>query len=121
MREEFRSDLAQVSRTLVMMAETVRAAMRRATFALLKADQAEAEQVIDRDPEINALYRIVEDKVYVVGEVRAPGAPTSSPACGGGGPRGGGGGAVQARRTAPRPLRPFGPPPPHAVEDEAGC
>jgi phosphate transport system protein len=72
MREEFRSDLARVSHTLVIMAETVRAAMRRATFALLKADQAEAEQVVDRDPEINALYRIVEDKVYDVVARQAP-------------------------------------------------
>jgi phosphate transport system protein len=72
MREEFRSDLNQVSRTLVTMAETVRTAMRRATVALLKADQTEAEQVIDRDPEINALYRIVEDKVYDVVARQAP-------------------------------------------------
>jgi phosphate transport system protein len=72
MREEFRSDLSHVSRTLVTMAETVRAAMRRATVALLKADQTEAEQVIDRDPEINALYRIVEDKVYDVVARQAP-------------------------------------------------
>jgi phosphate transport system protein len=72
MREEFRSDLSQVSRTLVTMADTVRAAMRRATVALLKADQTDAEQVIDRDPEIDALYRIVEDKVYDVVARQAP-------------------------------------------------
>jgi phosphate transport system protein len=72
MREEFRSDLNQVSRTLVTMAETVRVAMRRATFALLKVDQTDAEQVIDRDAEIDALYRIVEDKVYDVIARQAP-------------------------------------------------
>jgi phosphate transport system protein len=72
MRDEFRSDLSQVSRTLVTMAEAVQAAMRRATRALLKADQTEAEQVIDRDPEINALSRIVEDKVYDVVARQAP-------------------------------------------------
>ncbi len=72
MREEFRSDLAYVSRTLVTMAEAVRRAMQRATDALLKADQTEAEQVIDRDAEINALFRIVEDKVYDVVARQAP-------------------------------------------------
>jgi phosphate transport system protein len=72
MREEFRADLAQVSRTLVLMAETVRTAMRSATNALLKADQAEAEQVLDHNPEINALSRIVEDKVYDVVARQAP-------------------------------------------------
>src|SRR3954468_8232561 len=72
MRDEFRSDLSQVSRTLVTMAEAVQAAMRRATQALLKADQTEAEQVVDRDPEIDALYRIVEDKVYDVVARQAP-------------------------------------------------
>jgi phosphate transport system protein len=72
MREEFRADLAQVSRTLVAMAEAVRVAMRRSTDALLQADQTEAEQVIDRDAEIDALYRIVEDKVYDVVARQAP-------------------------------------------------
>src|SRR3954470_14090310 len=72
MRDEFRSDLSQVSRTLVTMAEAVQAAMRRATQALLKADQTEAEQVVDRDPEIDALNRIVEDKVYDVIARQAP-------------------------------------------------
>src|SRR4051794_4730578 len=72
MREEFRSDLNQVSRTLVIMAEAVQAAMNRATRALLKADRTEAEQVVDRDPEINALNRIVEDKVYDIVARQAP-------------------------------------------------
>jgi phosphate transport system protein len=72
MRDEFRADLAEVSRTLVTMAEGVRVAMRRATSALLTADRDEAEQVVDRDPEIDALYRIVEDKVYDVVARQAP-------------------------------------------------
>ncbi|MGC9670148.1 phosphate signaling complex protein PhoU [Planosporangium sp. 12N6] len=72
MREEFRADLAQIGRTLVAMAESVQAAMRRATDALLKADQTDAEQVCDRDAEIDALYRIVEDKVYDVVARQAP-------------------------------------------------
>ena len=72
MRDEFRAELAEIGHTLVTMAEAVRVAMRRATTALLTADRAEAEQVIDRDPEIDALYRIVEDKVYDVVARQAP-------------------------------------------------
>jgi phosphate transport system protein len=72
MREEFRADLAQIGRTLVGMAEAVQMAMRRATEALLKADQTDAEQVCDRDAEVDALYRIVEDKVYDVIARQAP-------------------------------------------------
>ncbi len=72
MREEFRADLAEVSRTLVAMADGVRVAMRLATEALLSADRSTAEQVIDGDPEIDALYRIVEDKVYDVVARQAP-------------------------------------------------
>jgi phosphate transport system protein len=72
MRDEFRADLNEVSRTLVIMAEAVRAAMRRATEALLSVDQTEAEEVIARDAEIDALYRIVEDKVHSVVARQAP-------------------------------------------------
>jgi phosphate transport system protein len=35
MREEFQADLSEVSRLLVTMAEAVRAALRKATSALL--------------------------------------------------------------------------------------
>jgi phosphate transport system protein len=72
MREEFRADLGHISRTLVTMAEAVRVAMRHATDALLKADQTTAEQVLDGDAEIEALSRIVEDKVYDVVARQAP-------------------------------------------------
>lgn len=72
MRNEFRAELSEISLTLVAMAEGVRMAMRRATDALLNADRSEAEQVMDRDPEIDALYRIVEDKVYDVVARQAP-------------------------------------------------
>jgi phosphate transport system protein len=72
MRDEFRGDLNEVSRTLVAMGEAVRVAMRRATEALLSADQTEAEEVVARDAEINALYRIVEDKVFDVLARQAP-------------------------------------------------
>jgi phosphate transport system protein len=72
MRDEFRADLNEVSRTLVAMGEAVRVAMRRATDALLSADQTEAEEVVARDGEIDALYRIVEDKVFGVLARQAP-------------------------------------------------
>jgi phosphate transport system protein len=63
MREEFQADLNEVSRLLVTMAEAVRAAMRKATTALLKADLKAAETVIERDLEVDVLYRQVETKV----------------------------------------------------------
>jgi phosphate transport system protein len=72
MRDEFRSDLNEISHTLVAMADAVRVAMRRATESLLQADRDGAEHVVDRDREIDALYRIVEDKVYDVVARQAP-------------------------------------------------
>jgi phosphate transport system protein len=63
MREEFQADLDEVGRLLVTMAEAVRAAMRNATTALLTADLAAAEVVIERDEEVNELYRQLELKV----------------------------------------------------------
>jgi phosphate transport system protein len=63
MREEFRAELHTVSKLLVDMAEAVRAAMRKATKALLTADRDAAESVIARDAEIDSLYRQVEERV----------------------------------------------------------
>jgi len=63
MREEFQADLNEVSRLLVTMAEAVRAAMRKATAALLTADLKAAESVIERDAEVDAIYSQVEAKV----------------------------------------------------------
>ena len=63
MREEFQADLNEVSRLLVTMAESVRAALRKATTALLTADREAAEGVLARDAEVDALYRQVEEKV----------------------------------------------------------
>ena len=63
MREEFQSDLNEISRLLVTMAEAVRAAMRKATSALLTADLKAAESVIERDAEVDAVYAHVEAKV----------------------------------------------------------
>lgn len=63
MREEFQADLTEVRRLLVTMAEAVRAAMRKATTALLTADLKAAETVIERDLEVDELYRQIEAKV----------------------------------------------------------
>ena len=63
MREEFQADLLEVSRLLVTMAESVRAAMRKATTALLTADRQAAQSVVARDAEVDDLYRQVETKV----------------------------------------------------------
>ena len=63
MREECRADLQIVSQLLVDMAEAVRAAMHKATKALLTADRAAAEAVIARDAEVDSLYRQVEERV----------------------------------------------------------
>src|SRR4051812_9119192 len=63
MREEFQSDLNEISRLLVTMAEAVRAAMRKATSALLHADLKAAESVIERDIEVDKIYSQVEAKV----------------------------------------------------------
>jgi phosphate transport system protein len=75
MREQFRTDLGEISRSLVTMSEAVRASMHRATDALLNAEQTDAEEVIATDAEIDALYRIIEDRVY---EVLARQAPVAS-------------------------------------------
>jgi phosphate transport system protein len=72
MRDEFRSDLLEISSMLVSMAEAIHRAMRRATDALLNADRAAAEQVVARDAEVDALYRLIEDKVYGVLARQAP-------------------------------------------------
>jgi phosphate transport system protein len=72
MREEFRSDLLEIGRLLVSMAEAVQTAMRRATTALLTADRAAAEAVVANDQEIDDLDRRVEDAVYDVLARQAP-------------------------------------------------
>jgi phosphate transport system protein len=72
MREEFRSDLLEIGRLLVSMAEAVQTAMRRATTALLTADRAAAEAVVANDQVIDDLDRRVEDAVYDVLARQAP-------------------------------------------------
>lgn len=63
MREGFQSDLNEVNRLLVTMAEAARAALRKATTALLTADLKAAESVIERDIEVDKIYQQVETKV----------------------------------------------------------
>ncbi|BEL11197.1 phosphate signaling complex protein PhoU [Actinoplanes sichuanensis] len=63
MREEYQADLVEVSRLLVTMAESVRAALRKATSALLTADLEAAQAVMERDSEVDAIYEQVELKV----------------------------------------------------------
>ncbi|WP_305784907.1 phosphate signaling complex protein PhoU [Symbioplanes lichenis] len=63
MREGFQADLDEVSRLLVTMAEAVRAALRKATSALLTADREAAEGVLARDAEVDEIYSQVELKV----------------------------------------------------------
>jgi phosphate transport system protein len=72
MREEYRAELADVTQTLVDMAEGVRVAMRRATTALIGADRTEAEEVLRGDAETDARYRQVEEKVYDLLARQAP-------------------------------------------------
>jgi len=72
MREEFRADLADVSRLLVAMADEVRGLMNRATTALLEADKELGEGVITGDRAVNDLYHEVEDKVYLLLARQAP-------------------------------------------------
>lgn len=71
-REDFQTELSEIREALASMAESVRTAMREATTALLDADQQAAEAVVAHDAEIDALYRIVEDKVYTVVARQAP-------------------------------------------------
>lgn len=72
MRDEFRAELREINHLLVSMAEAVRAAMSRASDALLRVDRGEAQAVLDHDAEVNAWYRFVEDKVYDVLARQAP-------------------------------------------------
>jgi phosphate transport system protein len=72
MREEFQTELLEVGQQLVEMAEAVRVAMRGATTALLDADQAAAQAVIEADAEVDRLYRRVEERVCEVIARQAP-------------------------------------------------
>jgi phosphate transport system protein len=72
MRVEFQADLAVVSDLLVTMAERARAAMSRATGALLAPDQTDAEEVLHADFELDLGYQSVEEKVHHLLARQAP-------------------------------------------------
>ncbi|MQA86118.1 MAG: phosphate signaling complex protein PhoU [Streptosporangiales bacterium] len=61
MRDAYHEELDALTARLVEMTRLVRSAMARATTALLDADLALAEGVIDADKEINALHHEVEE------------------------------------------------------------
>jgi phosphate transport system protein len=64
MRQKYHAELTDVSQSLVAMAEEVQGAMRRATIALLSADQTGAEEVVHGDGAVDAHYKQIESKVY---------------------------------------------------------
>jgi phosphate transport system protein len=72
MRDEYRQELAEVTRLLVDMADGARAALARATNALLEADVTDANEVIQGDAEIDALTHRIEEKVYDLLARQAP-------------------------------------------------
>jgi phosphate transport system protein len=72
MREKFQADLQEIAGLLVDMADDVRAAMRRATGALLHSDAEVARAVIAGDDEVDLRYRQVEERVYDVIALQAP-------------------------------------------------
>jgi phosphate transport system protein len=74
MRAQFHADLENVTGALVRMADGVTVAIQRATTALLSADVALAQQVLDRDADIDALYHDVE---HQIGELLARQAPVA--------------------------------------------
>jgi phosphate transport system protein len=72
MREKFQTDLREIADLLVDMADQVRAAMRRATGALLHCDADVARAVVAADDEVDLRYRQVEERVYDVIALQAP-------------------------------------------------
>jgi phosphate transport system protein len=72
MRKEYQADLLEVRQILVEMAQAVRAAMRDATSALLDADRAAAQAVIERDTLLDLLYQRVEERVCELIARQAP-------------------------------------------------
>ena len=64
MRNVYHDELDAVTASLVEMAGLVGTAVRRATAALLDADLAKAEAVIDADEHIDAIYRATDARVF---------------------------------------------------------
>ena len=64
MRDAYHEEIAEISNQLVEMTRMVSGAMRRATTALVDADLALAESVIDGDGEVDAVYADVEKRAF---------------------------------------------------------
>jgi phosphate transport system protein len=71
-RIEFHAELEEIRGLLVTMADEVRAAMKRATSALLAADAGLADGVISGDAAVNQIYKEIEAKVYASLARQAP-------------------------------------------------
>lgn len=64
MRDIYHDELDDIGKSLVTMTQLVRAAMERATNALLDGDLSGAEQVISDDPRIDALREDLEERSF---------------------------------------------------------
>lgn len=61
MREQFRQEMHDLTKTLTLEAQAAAKAMKRAAAALKNANLAVAEQVIDSDSRIDLLERHIDD------------------------------------------------------------
>ncbi|HEY3090838.1 MAG TPA: phosphate signaling complex protein PhoU [Jatrophihabitantaceae bacterium] len=64
MRDIYHDELDDIGKSLVAMTQLVRAAMERATNALLDGDLSGAERVISDDPRIDALREQLEERSF---------------------------------------------------------
>jgi phosphate transport system protein len=64
MRDIYHDELDDIGKSLVAMTQLVRAAMERATNALLDGDLSGAERVISDDPRIDALREDLESRSF---------------------------------------------------------
>lgn len=64
MRDIYHDELDDIGNSLVAMTQLVRAAMERATNALLDGDLSGAERVISDDPRIDALREDLEERSF---------------------------------------------------------
>jgi phosphate transport system protein len=64
MRDIYHDELDDIGNSLVAMTQLVRAAMERATNALLDGDLSGAERVISDDPRIDALREDLEERAF---------------------------------------------------------
>ena len=64
MRDIYHDELDDIGNSLVAMTQLVRAAMERATNALLDGDLSGAERVISDDPRIDALRDLLDRELF---------------------------------------------------------